>query len=145
MKLKKSERIEMMRNLSLLAAIKSGKSVPFTEATALEMDLIRSQFAPFHWGYPNGSHFQGIKLAPKANRMCRIVSVDNSVYDLNWNSAYYGKVIMVFAVRETEQWRLISVDLTPRKNLTVDFGAYFASGIIDTNWVRYKDVMSIDM
>lgn len=140
MKLSKAERTAIMRNLSLLAAIKGGKAVPFSEATALEMDIIRGQFAPVHWGYPNGSSFKGVKLAPKANRHCRLVSVGGNPHKESWHSGHNGPAVVVFAVRESETFRLVSVDLVPRKNLSVDFGPHYGEGIIDTRNIRYKDV-----
>lgn len=140
MKLSKAERIGMMRTMSLLAAIKSGKAVNFSEATALEMDIIRGQFAPVHWGYPNGSAFRGIQLKPFANRHCRLVSVDGKVHKTSWHSGHSGPAVAVFAVRESESFRLVSVDLVPRKNLSVDFGQHYGEGIIDTHNIRYKDV-----
>ena len=140
MKLSKAERTAIMRNLSLLAAIKGGKAVSFSEATALEQDIVVGQFAPAYWGYPNGSSFRGVKLTPKANRMCRLVSVGGNVHRNDWHSGFNAATVAVFAVRESETFRLISVDLVPRKNLSVDFGPYYGAGIIDTKNIRYKDV-----
>jgi len=139
-KLSKTERIAMMRNLSLLAAIKGGKAVSFSEATALEQDIVRGQFGPAHWGFPNGSTFKGVQLTPKDNRHCRLVSVGGNPNKKSWHSGHNGPAVVVFAVRESETFRLISVDLVPRKNLSVDFGPYYGAGIIDTKNIRYKDV-----
>lgn len=66
--------------------------------------------------------------------------MDGSVHIKNYHSGYNRRSVVIFAVRESETFRLISVELTQREDLSVDFGLHYGAGVIDTVNIRYKDV-----